>query len=167
MIFINSVTEETYEGADGSAHKYILVRIPYRSLVHYRSVSSQVIEHLEAKFRWPVIVVVNRTIDSTRKVTHPSQKRPRSRTLKAVHAAILNDVVVPSSIVGRRARVSQTTGFTEQVFLDPLDKMLVEEKVEAMASAYAKLTTHKVSITFAKPTSFQKKKLEKLNQKAN
>lgn len=166
-MFINSVTEESYEAADGSAQKYILVKIPFRSLQFYRKVSTFVIDHLEEKFKWPVIVVVNRTIDSKRKIAHPSQKRPRSRTLKAVHAATLNDVVVPSSIVGRRARVSQTTGFTEQVFLDPLDKMLVEEKLEAMAHAYQKLTTHKVSISFAKPSAFQKKKLEKLNQKGN
>ena len=91
--------------------------------------------------------------------------RPRSRTLKAVHAAILNDVVTPSSIVGRRARVSSVTGFTETVYLDPLEKMLVEEKLDAIADAYARLTTHKISLEFAKPTSFQKKKLDKLNEK--
>jgi|Transcript_14890 small subunit ribosomal protein S7e len=162
VIFINAVTEESYESADGSAQKYILIKIPFRSLQFFKKVSSTVIEHLEKKFQWPVIVVVNRTIDSKRKISHQSQKRPRSRTLKAVQAATLHDVVVPSSIVGRRQRMSRDTGLTEQVFLDPLDKMLVEEKIEAMADAYQKLTTHKISIEFAKPTSFQKKKLEKL-----
>ena len=163
--YINSVTEETYEADDGSAAKYIMVKIPFRSLRFYKKVSSQVIDHLEKKFSCPVIIVVNRTIDSKRKITHASQKRPRSRTLKAVHAATLHDIVVPSSIVGRRARISPQTGHTEQVFLDPLDKMLVEDKIEAMADAYKKLTTHKVTIEFAKPTAFQKKKLEKLNAK--
>ena len=124
------------------------------------------IDHLEGKFRWPVFVIVNRTIDSKRKISHASQKRPRSRTLKAVHAAILNDVVVPSSIVGRRSRVSMQTGFTEKVYLDPLDKMLVEDKLDAMADAYSKLTTHKISLEFAKPTNFQKKKLEKINERS-
>ncbi len=167
MVYINSVEECEYESADGSKNKYFLVKIPYRSLQFYKKVSQQMIDHLEGKFRWPVVVVVNRTIDSKRKVSHPSPKRPRSRTLKAVHQAILNDVVVPSSIVGRRQRVSQQTGVTETVFLDPLDKAIVDEKLEAMANAYAKLTTHKISLTFAKPTSFQKKKLEKLNQRRN
>ena len=167
MVYINSVEEVETEGADGSAAKYFLVKIPYRSLQFYKKVGSQMIEHLEGKFNWPVIVVVNRTIDSKRKITHPSQKRPRSRTLKAVHKAILGDCVVPSQIVGRRARVSPNTGFTETVYLDPLDKFLVEEKIDAMAAAYQKLTTHKISIEFAKPTSFQKKKLEKLNERRN
>ena len=51
--------------------------------------------------------------------------------------------------------------------MDPLDKMLVEDKLDAMANAYAKLTTHKITIQFAKPTSFQKKKLEKINERRN
>lgn len=167
MVFINAVEEVTFEQNDGSESKYILIKIPYRSLQFYKKVQGQMIDHLENKFKWPVIVVINRTIDSKRKISHPSQKRPRSRTLKAVHQAILNDVVVPSSIVGRRARVSKMTGFTQTVYLDPLDKQFVEEKLEAMADAYAKLTTHKVTLEFAKPTNFQKKKLEKINERKN
>jgi len=165
MVYLNSVEEVEFEAADGSASKYILVKIPFRSLQSYKRVATQFIDHLEQKFRQHVVVIVNRTIDSKRKITHPSQKRPRSRTLKAVHAALLNDVVVPSSIVGRRARVSKTTGFTETVFLDPLDKAQVEEKLDVISHAYAKLTTHKITLQFAKPTSFQKKKLEKLNER--
>ena len=167
MVYINSVEEVTFEQNDGSESKYILIKIPYRSLQFYKKVSSQMIDHLENKFKWPVVVVTNRTIDSKRKINHPSQKRPRSRTLKAVHQAILNDVVVPSMIVGRRSRVSQVTGFTQTVYLDPLDRQLVEEKLEAMADAYKKLTTHKITLEFAKPTNFQKKKLEKINERKN
>jgi len=167
MVYINSAEEVEYEGADGTSSKYILVKIPYRSLAFYKKVANQMIEHLEGKFRWPVIVITNRTIDSKRKLTHASQSRPRSRTLKAVHLAILNDVVVPSSIVGRRSKVSLTSGTSEKVYLDPLDKFLVEDKLDAIAAAYQRLTTHKITIEFAKPTSFQKKKLEKLNERRN
>ena len=97
--------------------------------------------------------------------THASQMRPRSRTLKAVHSAILQDVVVPSSITGRTIRVAKEGGNTERVFLDPLDKHLVESKIDCMAHCYAKLTTHKIAIGFSKPTSFQKKKLEQIREK--
>ena len=92
--------------------------------------------------------------------THPSQKRPRSRTLKAVQLAFLNDIVVPSSVVGRSTRVSLTEGSSERVFLDPMDRDDVEGKIEAMADAYRRLTTHKITIDFKKPTSHQIKKLE-------
>ena len=77
-----------------------------------------------------------------------------------MHAAFLHDIVVPSSVVGRSTRVSLTDGNTERVFLDPMDKEAVEDKVEAMAHAYQRLTTHKIAIEFKKPTSHQIKKLE-------
>ena len=41
-----------------------------------------------------------------------------------------------------------------------MDRDAVGGKIEAMAHAYQKLTTHKIAIDFKKPTSFQIKKLE-------
>merc|ERR1711937_875763 len=52
--------------------------------------------------------------------------RPRSRTLKAVHAAVLNDIVAPSTIVGRRQRAAIDGKLIEKVYLDPLDQNLME-----------------------------------------
>merc|ERR1712083_1100424 len=165
FVYFNSAEEVEFESADGQTSKYILIRIPFRSLAYFRKVGPKVIENLEGKFKWPIIVIANRTIQSKRAKTHASQKRPRSRTLRAVHQAVLNDIVVPSSITGRSVRVAQEGGRNERVFLDPLDKHLVENKLDVMAHAYAKLTTHKVTFEFSKPTSFQRKKLEQLNAK--
>jgi len=47
-----------------------------------------------------------------------------------------------------------------KVFLDPLDKEKVENKLDAMAQIYHKITTHKIAFHFSKPNSFQKKVLE-------
>jgi len=55
-------------------------------------------------------------------IHHPSQMRPRSRTLKAVHAAILEDIVTPTGILGRTTKITKDSGRKERVFLDPLDK---------------------------------------------
>ena len=46
--------------------KYILIRIPFRSLAYFRKVGSKVIDHLETKYKWPIIVIANRTIQSKR-----------------------------------------------------------------------------------------------------
>jgi hypothetical protein len=51
-----------------------------------------------------------------------------------------------------------------KVFLDPLDKEKVESKIEAMAQIYNKITTHKISIHFARPNSFQTKVLSQKKQ---
>jgi hypothetical protein len=46
-----------------------------------------------------------------------------------------------------------------KIFLDPLDKEKVESKLDAMAQIYNKITTHKISISFSRPNSFQTKVL--------
>ena len=91
---------------------------------------------------------------------HKTQKGPRSRTLTAVHAAILEDTVYPATITGKSTRVSLDGAKHTKIFLDPLDKEKVDSKLDAMAQIYHKLTTHKISIHFSKPNSFQKKVLE-------
>jgi len=94
-------------------------------------------------------------------IRHASQMRPRSRTLKAVHAAILDDIVTPAGITGRSTRITVNEGRRERVFVDPLDKEAVDAKLEAFSHAYAKLTTHKIHFEYSKPTAFQKTKLDK------
>jgi len=51
-----------------------------------------------------------------------------------------------------------------KIFLDPLDKEKVETKIEAMQQIYHKLTTHKISILYSRPNSFQKKVLDAKKQ---
>ena len=64
QILINSADLVEYKQADGSSSKTLYIRIPYRSLPAFRKVSEKVVEHLESKFSWPVIVVATRTIIS-------------------------------------------------------------------------------------------------------
>lgn len=91
--------------------------------------------------------------------------RPRSRTLKAVHTAILDDIVAPSGVTGRQIRCTVEGRRLEKVFLDPLDREIMEPRLEALAHAYQKLTTHHVVFEFSKPTAFQSKKLEQQKNK--
>jgi len=105
-VFLNSADLVEYAQADGSKSKTLFVRIPFRSLAAFRKVSEKVVAHLEAKFNWPVVVIATRTIISKHgkrlpiiiplilAKRHRTQKRPRSRTLTAVHAAILEDIVI-------------------------------------------------------------------------
>jgi hypothetical protein len=64
QIFINSADLVEYEQANGAKSKTLFVRVPYRSLVAVRKVNEKVVQHLESKFNWPVIVVATRTIIS-------------------------------------------------------------------------------------------------------
>jgi hypothetical protein len=66
LFYINSAENVEHSQVDGVKSQYILIRVPFRSLGAFRKVGKQVIDHLEAKFKWPVVIAANRTIISTR-----------------------------------------------------------------------------------------------------
>lgn len=76
------------------------------------------------------------------------QPRPRSRTLTAVHSAILEDLVYPTEIVGKRYRQATDGSKVIKVFIDAKDAVQVEHRVPAYASSYKALTGKDVTIEF-------------------
>ena len=64
---------------------------------------------LEKKFsdRHVVFVAQRRILRKPTRTSRVKQKRPRSRTLTDVHEKILEDLVFPTEIVGKRTRVNQ------------------------------------------------------------
>ena len=70
--------------------------------------NSRLVRELEKKFSGKhVVFIAQRRIlpKPTRKANKLKQKRPRSRTLLAVHNSILDDLVYPAEIVGKRIRI--------------------------------------------------------------
>ena len=63
---------------------------------------------LEKKFsdRHVVFVAQRRMLRKPTRTSRVVQKRPRSRTLTSVHEKILEDLVFPTEIVGKRTRIS-------------------------------------------------------------
>ena len=62
---------------------------------------------MEKKFsdRHVVFVAQRRILSKPNRRENPKQPRPRSRTLTAVHDAILDDMLYPTELVGKRTRV--------------------------------------------------------------
>jgi len=96
---------------------------------------------------------------------HTSQMRPRSRCLTVVHKEILNDVCFPSHIAGRSVRVSIDGHRHQRVFLDPLDREIMDNRIDAITHCYHALTTHKIALGYAKPSHFQQKIIAQRNAK--
>jgi small subunit ribosomal protein S7e len=86
----------------------IVIFVPYILLKSFHAIQPRLIRELEKKFAGKhVVIIANRRIlKKPSKNNHKKQqKRPRSRTLTAVHEAILDDLVYPTEIVGKRTRV--------------------------------------------------------------
>src|SRR6266536_5093324 len=85
---------------------------------------------------------------SNRSRTSLTQKRPRSRTLTAVHDAILTDLVFPVEIVGKRLRTKEDGSKILKVVLDEKEKGGVDHRLDTYSEVYRKLTGRGVGFEF-------------------
>ena len=78
-----------------------------------------------------VVFIAQRRIlpKPTRKANKLKQKRPISRTLVAVHTAILDDLVYPAEIVGKRTRIRLDGSRLYKIHLDKNQQTNIEHKV--------------------------------------
>ena len=85
---------------------------------------------------------------SNRSRTSQTQKRPRSRTLTAVHDAILADLVYPVEIVGKRTRTKEDGSKLLKVVLDEKERGGVDHRLDTYSEVYRKLTGRGVAFEF-------------------
>jgi len=140
----------------GNNKKAVVIIIPYRQRkLYYRSqFFLRLIRELEKKFsgKHVVIITKRRMYDKPSHHAHKKrQKRPRSRTLTAVHEALLEDIVFPVDITGKRMRYRLDGSHLMKVHLDKKDQANTEYKLETFAAVYKKLARKLVSFEFYVP----------------
>merc|ERR1711894_564528 len=130
----------------------IIISIPPPQLQAYQKIQTRLVRELEKKFSGKhVVFIANRRIlpKPTRKTRSKNkQKRPRSRTLTAVHDAILEDLVFPAEIVGKRIRIKLDGSRLIKVHLDRNQQTNVESKIDTFSGVYKKLTGKDVNFEF-------------------
>jgi len=128
----------------------LIIFVPYRFHKRFQKLQARLIRELEKKFTGKhVIILAQRTIMSKQyNRQHPGQIRPRSRTLTAVHQAILDDLVYPTQVVGKRTRFRLDGTRLLKVYLDPKDIKEVDYKLKTFASVYKKLTNKNIEFLF-------------------
>ncbi|CAG0900764.1 unnamed protein product [Cyprideis torosa] len=135
--------------------KALVVFIPVPQLKQYQKIQNRLVRELEKKFSGKhVVFLAQRRIlpRPTRKMKIKSkQKRPRSRTLTAVHDAILGDLVYPAEIVGKRIRIRLDGSRLIKAHLDKASQTTIEHKVDTFAAVYKKITGKEVTFEFPEP----------------
>merc|ERR1711935_935384 len=138
----------------GAGKKAIVIFMPVPQIKAFQKIQTWVVRELEKKFSGKhVVFIAQRRIlpKPTRKVNRQKQKRPRSRTLVAVHDAILDDLVYPAEIVGKRIRFRPDGTRLFKVHLDKNQQTNIEHKTETYSAVYKKLTGKEVTFEFPEP----------------
>ncbi|KAI3432979.1 40S ribosomal protein S7 [Psidium guajava] len=136
-LFINSAVEMDIAGN----RKAVVIFVPYRLRKAFRKIHLRLVRELEKKFSGKDVVLV-----ASRRIVRPPKKgsavqRPRTRTLTTVHDAMLEDVVYPAEIVGKRVRYRlDGSKIMKVIFLDPKERNNTENKLETFGGVYRKLT---------------------------
>ncbi|KAG6412449.1 hypothetical protein SASPL_125128 [Salvia splendens] len=146
-LYINSALQVDVSGGK----KAIVIHVPYRLRKAFRKIHSRLVRELEKKFSGKEVIVI-----ATRRIVRPPKKgsavqRPRSRTLTSVHEAVLEDVVYPAEIVGKRIRYRLDGSKIMKVFLDPKARNDTENKLETFSGVYRKLSGK--DVVFEYPTT--------------
>ncbi|KAI3717075.1 hypothetical protein L1987_68417 [Smallanthus sonchifolius] len=134
-LYINSAAQ-----IDVSANrKAVVIHVPYRLRKAFRKIHLKLVRELEKKFSGKDVVLI-----ATRRMLPPPKKgsaaqRPRNRTLTAVHDAMLEDIVYPAEIVGKRIRYRVDGSKIIKIYLDPKARNDTEYKLETFAGVYRKL----------------------------
>lgn len=143
----------------GHGKKAIVVFVPVPSLQGFHRVQQRLTRELEKKFSdRHVIFLASRRIlprpkRSARARNNQKQKRPFSRTLTAVHDAILTDLVYPVEIVGKRLRTKEDGNKLLKVILDEKERGGVDYRLDTYSEVYRKLTGRGVTFEFPQTTS--------------
>ncbi|KAG6589609.1 40S ribosomal protein S7-1 [Cucurbita argyrosperma subsp. argyrosperma] len=135
-LYINSAIQVDVSGN----RKAVVVYVPYRLRKAFRKIYLRLVRELEKKFSGKDVILI-----ATRRILRPPKKgsaaqRPRTRTLTSVHEAMLEDIVLPAEIVGKRIRYRVDGSKIMKVFLDPKERNNTEYKLESFAAVYRKLS---------------------------
>ena len=131
--------------------KAIILYVPYKLHKSFQKIQTRLVRELEKKFSGKqVLIIAQRTIlgKSFARSHKTKGVRPRSRTLTAVQDAILDDIVYPTEIEGKRTRCKVDGKRILNVYLDSKDQANVEARIETYADVYNKLTNKQVSFHF-------------------
>jgi len=136
---------------DVTGRKAVVIFVPFKLLKVVHKIQSRLVRELEKKFSGKHVVLIGQRRIMRKPSAgqrQPKQKRPVSRTLTAVHEAILEDLVYPTEIVGKHTRYRLDGSKICKVYLDPKEAPNVEYKVDTFATVYKKLTGKEVKFEF-------------------
>ena len=137
----------------GSGRKAAVIYVPFPQLGEWRKLQKPFMEGMEKKLgvNTQVLVMGQRTMVSSegwKRSGKLSGVRPRSRTLKAVQQATLDDLVFPAEITGKRTRVKADGSRLLKVHLSKKEETAMDSRLGAIANVFKQICSKDISFEF-------------------
>ncbi len=146
------VKEFRFTNKDKKSMNALVVYLPFPYLKEHKNSIKKIINHLTEKRKQHTFVLAKRTIIHKR--SDYKQQIPNSRTLCAVYDSILEDLLTPGVIIGKRTRIRMNGTHLMKIHVDENSRKFLDNRVELITLLYKQLTNRTLAIEFRPEESY-------------
>lgn len=146
------VKEVKIVGEDKKNFNALVIYLPFVYVKNHKSLLAKIVNEVQAKKKVPAFVLSQRTV--IHKKADFNQKIPRNRTLTSVYDSILDDLIAPGILIGKRLRYHLDGSQHTKVFLNEESRAFIEHKTHSIAQIYKHLTNRKITFEFKPEPSY-------------
>ena len=149
---VTDVKEYQFTGEDKKTATAVVVYLPYIFIRDNKQMIPKLVNEIQKRRNQHAFIVAKRT--TINKKAAFSQRIPRSRTLTSVNDAILDDLIAPAQVIGKRIRYRLNGSQLIKIFLNEESRAFLENKTHLIAQLYFALTNRKIAFEFRPEPSF-------------
>ena len=146
------VKEYQFTSSDKKAVNALVVYLPFVFVQNQRALIPKLVNEIQKKKNRHTFVLAKRTIVNPKAAY--KQRIPRSRTLTAVYDALLEDLIYPANVIGRRFRFRINGSMLAKVFVSDESQAFLADKTDLITQLYFALTNRKIAFEFRPEASF-------------
>lgn len=143
---VSEVKEYQCTTEDKKTMNAVVVYLPYTFMQSHRALVPKIVNEIQKRKNRYAFVVAKRTV--IHKKSDFKQKIPRNRTLTAVYDSLLEDLISPANVIGKRYRYRLNGTQLMKVHLSEDARSFLEDRTELIAQLYFNLTNRKVAFEF-------------------
>ena len=143
---LQEVKEIKFVGSDNKSYSALVIFLPFVYVQNQRNLITKIVNEVQTKKKLVTFVIASRTI--IHKKSDFKEKIPRNRTLTSVYDSILEDLISPGLVIGKRSRYHLDGSLVQKIFVSDEYKEALESRVDIITQIYKKLTNRKISIEF-------------------
>ena len=149
---VREVKELKIQGDDKKTYSALVIYLPFVYVKNHRSLLAKIVNEVQSKKKIPAFILSQRTVINLQ--SDFNQKVPRNRTLTSVYDSILEDLIAPGIVIGKRIRYHLDGTQHTKVFVNEESRAFIENKTHTVAQIYKILTNRKINFEFRPEPSF-------------